>query len=286
MKTNKLSVLALLLCSWMPGFAPMSQAAEEFKGNWTIMPSDDAGKVRFGLIHHRNGGNSQHQSDWPMSAFQGLDLVTRGKRDVQFTITRDAGQFSCEGFLNDGEGAGIFHFTPDAKFAPAMGALGFTGIDEEKQFAMAVHDVTVEFAKQMKAENLSGLDTDKLIGFRIFAVTRDLIRDLRAEGLAATDSDKLMAFRIHGVTPKMVRDVHKSGLKPSEDQFIAMRIHGVTPEFIAKVEGLGYAHPQLDQLVAMRIHGVTPEFITNLKSRGMRNLTIDQLVNLRIHGID
>jgi hypothetical protein len=286
MKSGKLIVLALLLCSWALGFAPLAHAAEDFKGNWTLMPADEAGKVRFGLIHHRNGSNSQHQSDWATSAFQGLDLTARGKRDVKFTITRSAGRFDCEGFLNDSEGAGIFHFTPDAKFAPALSALGFNGIDEEKQFAMAVHDVTVEFAKQMKSQNLSEFDTDKLIAFRIFAVTPEFIRELRAEKLAATDSDKLVAFRIHGVTPALVRQVRKTGLTPSEDQFIAMRIHGVTPEFISKVEGLGFKHPELDQLVAMRIHGVTPEFIANIKSRGMQNLTIDQLVNLRIHGID
>jgi hypothetical protein len=227
MKSKKLTVLALLLCSWTLGFAQVLHAAEDFKGNWTIMPSDEAGKIRFGLIHHRNGGNSQHRSDWATSAFQGLDLTVRGKRNVQFTITRDAGRFDCEGFLNDGEGAGIFHFTPDAKFAPAMSALGFTGIDGEKHFAMAVHDVTVEFAKQMKSENLSGFDTEKLIAFRIFGVTREFILEMRVVGLPATDSDKLVAFRIHGVTPAMVREVRKAGLKPSEDQFIAMRIHGI-----------------------------------------------------------
>ena len=72
----------------------------------------------------------------------------------------------------------------------------------------------------------------------------------------------------------------------SDDDMIAFRIHGVSPEFIAKIEKLGYQHPEPDQLVAMRIHGVTPEYIANLKSRGMKNLTIDQLVSLRIHGID
>jgi hypothetical protein len=286
MKSRKLAALALLLGAWTLGFAPVVHAADDFTGDWTLRPSANAGKVRFGLIHQRDGGNSQHQSDWAANLFQGLDLTARGKRDVRFTITRDAGRFDCEGFLNDGKGAGIFHFTPDAKFVASMKSLGFAGIDEEKQFAMAVHDVTVDFAQQMKSENLSDFDTEKLIAFRIFSVDREFIRELRAEGLAAADSDKLVAFRIHNVTPAMVREVRKAGLAPSEDQFIAMRIHGVTPEFIATIEKLGYRQPELDQLVAMRIHGVTPEFINNLKSRGMQNLTIDQLVNLRIHGID
>src|SRR2546429_7234681 len=83
---------------------------------------------------------------------------------------RDAGRFECEGFVKDGEGAGIFHFIPDAKYAQEMKALGFEGIDGEKQWAMAVHDVSLKFAREIKARNLQGLDTDKLIAFKIHGV--------------------------------------------------------------------------------------------------------------------
>jgi hypothetical protein len=286
MKTSTSRVLALVLCAWALANAQMSTAAEGFKGNWTIQPSEGAGKLNFGLMYRHEGSSSQHESDWPASDFQGLDVTARGKRDVNFTINRDAGRFTCEGYLNDSQGAGIFQFAPNPQYAAGMGALGFTGIDDDKQFALAVHDVTLDFAKAIKAERLDGMDTDKLIAFGIFKVTPQFIREIRAAGLPATDSDKLIAFRIHGVTPAMVRDVRKAGLNPTEDQFIAMRIHGVTPAFIEKVEGLGFKKPDLDQLVAMRIHGVTPEFINEMKSRGLKDLTIDQLVNLRIHGID
>lgn len=286
MKSKMSTILALALLAWTLTFATASHATEEFKGSWTILSSKEPGQVHFGLAHRRDGNNSQHEADWPVGVFQGLDLAASGKHDVQFSIVRDAGRFNCEGFLNDGEGAGVFSFAPDANYSKSMSSLGFAGIDTEKQFAMAVHDVTLEFARTMKAERVSGLDTDKLIAFRIFNVTPQFIHDLRTEGLAATDSDKLVAFRIHGVTPAIVREVRKSGLEASEDQLVAFRIHGVSPEFIAKVEGLGFKHPEPDQLVAMRIHGVTPEYIADLKSRGMKNLTIDQLVNLRIHGID
>jgi hypothetical protein len=285
MKTNT-TVFALLLFALTLGFAPSARAAEEFKGNWTIMPSKEPGQVRFGLIHHRDGHNSQSESDWPAGEFLGLDLSSGAKRDVTFNITRDAGRFDCEGYLKDGEGAGIFRFTPDAQYPKAMSSLGFDGVDDEMQFAMAVHDVSLDFAKTMKAEKLSGLTTEMLMAFRIHGVTPKFIREIRAAGLDAEDSDKLVAFRIHGVTPEMVREVRQSGLKVSEDELIAFRIHGVTPAFISKVETLGYRNLEPDQLVAMRIHGVTPEYIADLKARGLKNLSIDQMVNLRIHGIN
>jgi hypothetical protein len=289
-------------------------AADVRSGDWTIHKSDEAGKVEFSLISHQHGGNSSHSSDWPSTSFSGVDFSKPGRQDVHFTIVRDAGKIECEGFLDNGEGAGIFHFHPDPNYASEMHKLGFS-MDEEEQYGAAVQDVSLEFARQMKNEHLSDLDTDKLIAFRIFGVASAFIADLRAAGLKISDSDKLVAFRIHGVTPQMIRTLHEAGYSPDEDtliamrihgatpewmeelkkrgydhvdleQLIAFRIHGVSPEFIDKLKNLGYNHPDPDQLVAMRIHEVTPEYISDLRSRGMRDLSIDELVSMRIHGID
>ena len=81
-------------------------------GNWTISKSDEPGKVEFSLIEHHHGGNSSHASDWPMASFPGVDFSKSGRQDVHFTITRDAGEVECEGFLNNGEGAGVFAACP------------------------------------------------------------------------------------------------------------------------------------------------------------------------------
>jgi hypothetical protein len=290
------------------------RAAEVRHGDWTISKSDFPGKVEFSLIERHDGGMSNHNSLWPVSAFQGLDLSKPGRQDVNFSVTRDAGKIDCEGFLKDGEGAGLFHFQPDPNYPREMQSLGFP-LDEEKQFAMAVQDVTLDFAKEMKAQHLSNLDTDKLVAFRIFGVDSAFIQAMHTEGLKTTDSDKFVAFRIHGVSPEMVRTLHQSGYSPDEDTLIALRIHGATPEwmaqikqrgydhldlekliafrihgvspeFIDKVQGLGYSHPDPDELIAMRIHNVTPEYIADMRTRGIKDLSIDKLVSMRIHGID
>jgi hypothetical protein len=283
-------------------------------GSWAISKSDEPGKIEFALMEHRRGGSSNHQSSWPVSAFQGVDLSKSGRQDVHFTIARDAGKIECEGYLNDGEGAGVFHFQPDANYPREMQTLGFS-VDEEKQFAMAVQDVSLEFAREMKGEHLSDLDAEKLIAFRIFGVDKAFIEALRAEGLKISDANKLVAFRIHGVSAQMVRSLHQAGYSPDEDTLVAMRIHGATPEwiedlkkqgydhvdlqkliafrihgvspeFIQKLKGLGYSHPDPEELIAMRIHNVTPEYIADMRSRGMKDLSIDKLVSMRIHGID
>lgn len=307
-----LAFLAFAIC--LLTIVVKSPAGDIRSGDWTIRKSDNPGKVEFSLIEHHHGENSSHESDWAASSFPGVDLSKPGRQDVWFTIARDAGKIECEGFLDNGEGAGVFHFQPEPNYTREMHALGFS-VGEEKQYSMAVQDVSLEFAKQMKAEHLSDLDSDRLIAFRIFRVDAGFIEDLRAAGLKISDSDKLVAFRIHGVTPQMIRFLRQAGYSPDEDTLIAMRIHGATPEwmadlknrgydhvdleeliafrihgvsleFIEKLQGLGYSHPEPDELVAMRIHNVTPEYISALRSRGMQNLSIDQLVSMRIHGID
>ena len=247
------AVAAMALCAWTISAAAF---AAGMKGHWTLSPSTEAGQVQFGLYIRNENTNLQTNSDWPVTAFQGLDLANRERHDVKFSVVRDAGRFDCEGYLDQGEGAGSFRFTPEAKFVKSMSDLGFDGIDENKQFAMAIHDVTVEYARQMKAHNLTGLNTDKLLAFRIFDITQQFIRELRSEGLTATEADKLIAFRVHGVTPAMVREMRKAGLEPSEDQLIAMRVHNVTPQFIAEMKARGLKDLSIDKLVALRVHGI------------------------------
>ena len=285
MKAKITALAAGLLCACVLSLAQVAHAAEPFKGNWTLS-NFNQGMVHFALTHRMHGGNSSHSTDWPVGEFLGLDFSVPGKREVQFHITRDAGRFDCEGYLNDNEGAGLFRFTANPQYPKDMQALGFTGIDEEKQFSMAATDVTVDFARQIKRENLTGLDTGKLIAFRIFNVDSQFIREMRAEGITTNESDKLIAFRVHGVTPAFARGVRNAGFEVSEDQLIAFRVHGVSLEFIEKVRGLGFRETDADQLVAMRVHGVTPEYIARMQSRGMKDLTIDKMINLRVHGID
>lgn len=100
MKTTRF-VVAGALCAWIL-MAAQAVAADSFSGNWTMMPADTAGKVNFGLVYRRHNNNMNHAADWAPEVFEGLDLSVRGKRDVQFTITREAGRFDCEGYLNNG----------------------------------------------------------------------------------------------------------------------------------------------------------------------------------------
>src|SRR2546427_3403639 len=144
-----------------------NHAAEVRSGNWTLSKFDEPGKVEFSLIEHHHGGNSTHESDWPSSIFVGVDFSKRGRQDVHFTISRDAGKIDCEGFLNDGEGAGLFHFQPDPNYARAMQSIGFP-VDDEKQYSMAGLDVSLGFARPLNQQKHDDPHRAKPIAFCIF----------------------------------------------------------------------------------------------------------------------
>lgn len=208
---------------------PLLSAAATLNGEWTLSRSDTAGKVRFTIESTRDAEHSfSSSSDWNTSDFSGLDLSTPDKHDVHFTIHRDAGDIECEGFMRDGQGAGLFTFRANPQYTQQMAALGFSGISDDQQFSFALHDVSLAYAREMKDAGVQDLDARQLIAFRIHRVSVEYVRALAQLGYA----------------------------NPPARQLIALRIHGVTPEYIQKLRAHGMQNLTLQQLVKLRIFGI------------------------------
>lgn len=203
--------------------------AQTQNGEWTLSRSDVPGKIHFSLQSARDREHSfSTSSDWNVSDLQGLDLATPGKHDVHFTIARDAGNFEAEGFVRDGEGAGLFTFRANPQYSLQMEALGFPGVTDEKLIAFALHDVTLAYVREMKGLNLQGLDTNKLLACRIFHVDAAFVKELRAAGVNVTGAGKLIALRIHRVTPEYVEKLRAHGMQNlTLQQLVTLRIHGI-----------------------------------------------------------
>lgn len=215
-----LSVLAL---------AATAATAATDHGEWTMSPSGLPGRIQFSINTSGEAGHhSSSSSDWSAADFRGLDFSTTAKHDVRFTIARDAGNIECEGFLQNGEGAGLFTFKPNQQYGAQMSALGLTGFTPDEQFAFALHDVSLAFAREMKSGGIGGLDAGKLIAFRIHGVSPEFVRQLEQLGYARPDADELIALRIHGVTPDYIQQLRSRGIqKLTLEQLVALRIHGI-----------------------------------------------------------
>ena len=271
-------------------YITFAQNNEAINGNWSLSLGNAAGKVQLMLSRSSGKHNMQHsRDDVPMSQLVGLTTDQIGAPNgnvVKFQISREAGILECEGYMKAGGGGGIFHFMANLNYIAAMRSLGYRELDNEKTFALSLHDVTTGFVRDMQALGYTDVKYDKLMAMRIHGVSPEFVRETRALGLSTDSLDQLIAMRIHGVTPEFVREIKAAGLEGgSIDKLVAFRIHGVSPDFVRQVRSLGFQKVTGDQLVAMRIHGVTPEFIQKMSGRGMKDLTIDQLVSLKIHGI-
>jgi hypothetical protein len=199
--------LLFALCALAVGAG--NRSGEPLAGEWKIRKSGDPASVVFTLVEHHQGGNYSDEDDWPVSSFPGVDFSRPGHQNVRFTISRDAGKIDCEGFLDNGEGPGTFHFLPDPGYVREMRQMDFL-VDELKEYRMAVMDVSLEFARQMRAEHLTGLDADKLIEFRIHSVDSAYIAYLRAAGLRISDSNKLVDDSKPPVTKYDVQTVQRA----------------------------------------------------------------------------
>lgn len=265
-------------------------AAAQSSGTWSIQPAGTAGEMSLRFQASDAGqGNFDISRSVKVSGLHGLTATQmaspKGAR-VHFQIVREAGTFACDGYFKQQRGAGTFVFHANPRFAPAMQALGISGIDETRLRSMAFVDVTTAWTRQLKAVRVDVHTAKQLVEMRIFRVTPEYVRDLKTLGYTVTRPRQLTKLRIFHVTPDSIRGLKQAGYHPDAEQLVKMSIFKVTPEFIAQVKQLGYTNVPIDELVKMRIFHVTPDYIRTMRSRGLKDLTVEKLVKLRIAGIN
>ena len=265
-------------------------AAAQSGGTWAIRPAERAGEVRVRFQASDAGqGNFDISRAMRVSELHGLtaaQMASSKGATVHFEIVREAGTIACDGYFRQQRGAGTFVFHADARFAPAMRALGISGIDQTQLRSMAFVDVTSDWTRKMKAAGVEVHTAKQLVEMRIFDVTPEYVRDLRSFGYSVTAPRQLTKLRIFHVTPDSIRGLQQAGYRPDVEQLVKMSIFKVTPEFISQVKQLGYTNVPIDELVKMRIFRVTPDYIRTMRSRGLKDLTVEKLVRMRIAGID
>src|SRR5882724_10827561 len=282
-----LTLLAITATILGGRYVPAAHAQDSMNGQWLIDPSGKADMVQL-TLQKRDGWEHQFSSSFPvpMSDLRGLSSAQMGASGatVRFEIRRDAGSFMCEGWFNNGRGAGQFTFAANQSYLSELRGLGYKSVDD-RILSLAVHDVSLKFIQDLQSLGYEHLSLDQLVAMRIHGVSTDFIKELNNLGYNHIFPDNLVAMRIHGVRTEWISELKTLGYDHiSVDQLVAMRIHGVSTEFIKEWKDLGYEIPSTDELVAMRIHGVKAEFVKELKDLGYDHVSADQLVSMRIHG--
>lgn len=305
--------ILLLVYLFIIGITMAPRASAALHGTWHARMASDH-SLQFSVERE----HSQWSHSVELADFTGLtdaQLRSSGNAPVKFSLTRGAGTVALDGIFGDGEGAGRFTFTPNAKYADELRSLGVPSseLDEEELFSLAILDVSAQFIRDMQALGYRG-PLEDYKRFRIHGASPQFVRDMQALGYRDLSAEDLVRFRIHGVSADYVRAMNELGYKPSAEDLVRFRIHGVSPDLVKTLNGLGYHNvaaedlvrfrihgvsseylhelkelgytPVAEDLVRMRIHGVSAEFIRSLKDAGYTNVPVEKLIEMRIHGID
>jgi beta-lactamase regulating signal transducer with metallopeptidase domain len=210
------------------------QPAIVIHGTWEIENPSLAGPSRSpapGRFQLTLDGRTGKSFALDSSLFRGLtsaEIGSRVRTTAHFEIDAEAGRFVCEGNFEAGFGKGTYLFYPDVGFLGQMGALGFSGIQEQELVSMALHGAGPGF-----------------------------LRELRSAGITNVTFDQLMGMRAVGVTGDYIRQIQEAGYSPNPDELISMWVHEVTPEFATKSRQL-YPTASPNDLIGMQVNGVTP----------------------------
>ncbi len=215
---STVSVIMLLVC-----LICLPIGAASIDGYWKAEYRDE-GRIQLNLWTGNNNNG------FPVN-IEELSGLTRNARlsaaDIDFKLEREAGSMLFHGAFENGKGKGQFQFAPDPSFQGKMKALGYNGISVDRQYEMALLNVSTALIQEWRKLGYNDLSLDNVIEMTIHRATPEYIRDLQARGYKDLSSDTLVEMRIHGVTPEFIRMAQdRRQQKLSVRELIDMRIHG------------------------------------------------------------
>lgn len=271
---------------------PEIQAARTtLSGEWTAeFNPGKPGEIQFTFQQHSEGGGfSMTGHSLSLSEFRGLpaDAATSARTNVNFTIVREAGTFTCEGFFREGKGAGFWTLTPNQNFVAAMRSRGYTGLTDEDLLRAALHNITTKFIDDLKAAGYDHLEFREINRATTHGVTLQYIRELQAAGYENMTMDELIRASNHEIDGAYIKEVRAMGFgRQPMDMLIRLRNHEITQDFINRMSAAGFNNLSIDELIRLKNHDITPEFVNGLKAEGYDSISPDTAVRLKNNNID
>src|SRR5947207_9505979 len=136
-----------------------------------------------------------------LQGLSGPQIMSAGQQ-VQFQIVRDAGNFNCEGWFKEGKGSGHFTFAPNPGFSSELQKRGITSPNEQQQFSLALHDVSLAFIDELNAEGYDRPSVDQLVKMGQHGVSLEYLTEMKAMGYMVKSPDMLTRMVDHGVSAR------------------------------------------------------------------------------------
>ncbi len=156
-------------------------SSDDVRGTWMSRMVDHNGQIQLTMQINDNWTSSFGIS---VTEFKGLNVHTMDgtAADVDFSLGREAGTVSFHGTFRDGKGSGFFTFQENDQFTRDLMKLGFAKPDDEDEFSLALHGVSISYIKQLVDLHYTHLTIDDLVSMSIHEVTPEYIKGLNSSG--------------------------------------------------------------------------------------------------------
>jgi uncharacterized protein (UPF0335 family) len=285
-------LMTFVACSGLRAAAQTAQGAQTaITGEWVAQTSTEKpGDLYFMLQRHTKDGDTNMSSrDIPLGEFQGLaaDALTSAKTNVSFSIAREAGTFQCEGYFNQGKGAGTWTLIPNPKFISAMRERGYTDLSEQNLISAAMNNITVKFSDDLKGAGYDHLTFEELRRAATHSLTPQYIREMRSLGYDNLSMEELVRARNHNIDAAYLQEVSSMGFENQPlDTVISLRNHNINAAFIGEMKAVGFENLTVEDLFRLRTHDITPAFVNEIKAEGYADISADLAVRLKNHSVN
>jgi uncharacterized protein (UPF0335 family) len=266
--------------------ASAQTSQKEIKGEWTAeFDRAKPGEIYFNFQRRSTGGGFSMNSDnLALGELQGLtpDAVSSTKTNVNFTIVREAGTFSCEGFFSNGKGAGFWTLAPSDKFISALRSRGYDNLSADDLTRAALNNLTVGFIEELKTNGYDRLTFDEVMRARTHDITAEYIRQVKAMGFTGQPLETIIRMRNHDITPEFVNEMKSAGFENlSIEELIRLQNHEITLAFINDLKAEGYPDVAPEAAIRLKNHDIDRDFIRRAKAQGYTNASVEELIRLR-----
>ena len=260
-------------------------------GEWTAqLSSKDGLRIQLSFTRRtEKGGYSQNGNSYKLADLQGLPsgLLAATKTDVSFRLAREAGTITCEGFFQNGRGAGLWTFTPNASFAASMASRGFGNLTEEDMLRATFHSLTVRFADEIKAAGYDQLTYAQLSRAASHGISLDYVRELKNSGFDNLTMDNVIRASNHDISAAYVKEVAAMGFGSQPlDSVIRLKNHDISPAYISELKAAGFENLTLDEVIRLKNHDITVDFVNQIKGEGFSNVSSSTIIRLKNHDVD
>ncbi len=218
-------------------------------GTWTMQTSD--GKTYLDTrwtdgAHHDNDGRTVNPADYGLGNIQSIN------GHVTFKQHREAGDFTFEGWMKNGDGGGTYTFNENERFFSALSRRGYSFEDMGQKVAIANLDVTLAYVTQVERMGVHP-STGNLITFRALDITPDWVKELRDAGVSGLSGDQIVPLKALKVDERYLRDL----------------------------ASVGYAHLWAHELVTLKAMKIDSAYVKYLNAHGFKNIPVEKLIEMK-----